>query len=147
DIDALACSNCGLAFSLKKEKEQAPANDIFDNTYQEGLEQEVADRFSMAFEKRLKEEHHPSLHGAYIDRFFKGEFRTSADYRIRQLAEHLQGLSGEKKELEKQKTTILHRAFEELIDYFIIRYCADLNEAFFPEAILKYQGLELDKIN
>ena len=146
-MDAMTCSGCGLSFSLKKAKAAPAANDIFDNIHQQGLEQEVADRFSVAFEKRLKEEHGPSLHSAYIDRFFKGEFRTSADYRIRQLAEHLQGFSGEKKEVEKQRSAILHQAFEELIDYFVIRYCTDLNETFLPEAILKYQGLELEKIN
>ena len=146
-MDALACDGCGQSFSLKKKQDTPPANDIFENGYQQGLEQEVADRFNIAFEKRLKEEHHPSLHSAYIDRFFKGEFRTSADFRIRQLAEYLLGVSGDKKEVEKQKSIILNRAFEELIDYFIIRYCADLNEAFFPESILKYQGMELESIN
>ncbi len=146
-MDVLACTGCGAMFSSKKQPEEGTANNIFDKTYQKGLEQEVADRFSLAFEKRLKEEHHLELHGAYIDRFFKSDFRTSADYRIRQLAEFIQGISGEKKEVEKQKSAILHRAFEELIDYFIVRFCADLNETNYPEAMLKYQGLEKEKID
>jgi hypothetical protein len=145
DMGANACIGCHTAFS--SQKEEAVFNDIFDQTHQQGLEQEVADRFSLAFEKRLKEEHHPSLHGAYIDRFFKSDFRTSADYRIRQLAEYLQGLTGDPKELKKEKDTILRQAFEELIDYFIVRFCADLNEVVYPEAMLKYQGMDLDKIN
>ena len=146
-MNALACEGCGASFSLKKEKKDTTKHDIFDGSFKEELEQEVADRFSLAFEKRLKEEHAPSLHGAYIDRFFKSDFRTSADYRIRQLAEYLQGMTGDKKSVEKEKSAILHQAFEELTDYFIIRFCADLNEAFFPEAILKYQGLDREKID
>ena len=147
EMGVLACTGCGTMFASKEESESIKANDIFDKSYQEGLEQEVADRFSLAFEKRLKEEHHRKLHGAYIDRFFKSDFRTSADYRIRQLAEYLRGISGEKKEVENQKSVILQQAFEELIDYFIVRFCADLNETLYPEAMLKYQGLESDKID
>lgn len=145
DMDAVACTGCHTSFSSKKK--EANFNDIFDQSHQQGLEQDVADRFSLAFEKRLKEEHHPSLHGAYIDRFFKSDFRTSADYRIRQLAEYLQDMAGEPKELKKEKDKILRQAFEELIDYFIVRFCEDLNEVIYPEAMLKYQGLEVDKIN
>ena len=148
DMGAIVCTGCQTVFSNSQEEmNKASLNDIFDKSHQKGLEQEVADKFSLAFEKRLKEEHHESLHGAYIDRFFKSDFRTSADYRIRQLAEHLQGLTGDKKEIKKQKETILHQSFEESTDYFIIRFCADINEVLYPEAILKYQGLELETID
>ena len=147
DMNAFSCQGCGVSFALKTEKEPNASNDIFDQTFQEGLEQEVADRFSLFFEKRLKEEHHPKLHGAYIDRFFKSDFRTSADYRIQQLAEHIRGFVGDKKQIEKEKTKLLHQAFEELIDYFIIRYCDDLNETIYPEAILKHQGLAIEKLD
>ena len=148
DMQLTECSGCGFSFSTDNKAEtKVEVNDIFDTSHMKGLQQEVADKFSIAFEKRLKEEHKRSLHGAYIDRFFKSDFRTSADYRIQQLAEHIQSLRGEKKEIEKDKKRILNVAFEELIDFFIIRYCADLNETVFPEAILKYQGLERDKID
>ena len=152
-MSALACESCGTGFALKKEEKLKDepaidlANDIFDTSFQDGLEQEVADLFSMAFEVRLKEEHHPALHGQYVDRFYKSDFRSSADYRIRQLAEYIHGLTGDKKLIQKEKKIILEKAFEELIDYFIINYCADINEAFFPEAILKYQGVDTADIN
>ncbi|MEO1261596.1 MAG: zinc ribbon domain-containing protein [Bacteroidota bacterium] len=147
DMNALACVGCGTSFSIKTEKEPAATNNVFDQTFQEGLEQEVADRFSLFFEKRLKEEHHPKFHGAYIDRFFKSDFRTSADYRIQQLAEYIREFSGDKKQVEKEKKELLNQSFEELIDYFIIRYCEDLNETIYPEAILKHQGVKKDKMN
>ena len=147
-MDAVACEGCGKTFTTSAESEKTtPVHNIFDNSYQEAIEQDVADRFSLFFEKRLGEEHRPSLHGAYIDRFFKSDFRTTADYRIRQLAEYLREQELEKSVTEKEKKIFLHGAFEELIDFFIIRFCADLNEANFPEAILKYQGLEREKIN
>ncbi len=147
DLSAHGCSNCGFRFSAGKEETKVDANDIFDTSQMQGLQQEVADIFSLHFENRLKEEHHPNLHGTYIDRFFKSEFRTSADYRIKQLTEVIPGLMGEKKDVEKEKREILYAAFEELIDYFTVRFCADLNETFFPEAILKYAGLEKSQTN
>ncbi|MCF8245156.1 MAG: zinc ribbon domain-containing protein [Saprospiraceae bacterium] len=136
DLSAPACSNCHLIFkSTKKEPPKAKLSDIFDNSHTENLEQAIADRFSLAFEKRLKEEHHPSLHNAYIDRFYKSEFRGSVDFRIKQLAEQAQrNPDGD------QKFSFAIPALEDMLDYFIIRYCEDLNEAAFDEKILKYQG-------
>ncbi len=147
DLAAHGCANCGFSFADGKKETKVGANDIFDTSQMKGLQQEVADKFSLHFEKRLKEEHHPNLHGAYIDRFFKSEFRSSADYRIQQLAEIVQGLTGEKREVKKEEKQLLYPAFEELIDYFTVRFCADLNETFFPEAILKYAGLEKSQID
>lgn len=152
EMNAIACESCGTSFALKNEKKTAgrvveeEVNDVFDTSHKDEIEQEVADLFSMAFEIRLKEEHHPSLHGQYVDRFYKSDFRSSADFRIRQLAAYIQGLEGDAKEIRKEKKRALNIAFEELIDYFIIHFCSDLNEAFFPEAILKYHGLEKEKI-
>lgn len=148
DIDAKSCSNCHKPlFAEDAEPASINKEDIFDTSQMDNLAQEVADRFSLTFENRLREEHHPSRHGHYIDRFFKSDFRTSADYRINQLAEGIQGIVGTKKEVEKQRKAILQPAFEELIDYFVIRYCADLNEAHLPEEILKYQGLKKEQID
>lgn len=148
DIAAKTCVSCHKPlFSDHNIPASVSSEDIFDTAQMDDLAQYVADEFSLAFEKRLREEHHPSRHGNYIDRFFKSDFRTSADYRIRQLAENIQEFSGEKKEVEKKRKNYLTPAFEELIDYFIVRYCEDLNEAYFSENILKYQGLTVEQID
>ncbi len=148
DLDATACSSCGKPlFAEDAPPAHVATDDIFDTSQMDSLAQQVADQFSLTFEERLHEEHHKSLHGAYIDRFFKSDFRTSADSRIQQLAEEIHDISGEKKEVKKQRNAILLPAFEELIDYFIIRYCDDLNETHLPEAILKYQGLSKEQID
>ena len=142
DLSAAACSNCDFGFvSGKKEPPKTNLNDIFDNSHTESLEQAIADRFSLAFEKRLKEEHHTSLHHAYIDRFYKSDFRSSVDFRIKQLAEQAQRNPDDDK-----KFSFAAPAFEELLDYFIIRYCSDLNEAVFDEKILKYQSRSVENI-
>ncbi len=147
ELHADACEKCGLNFFTgKKEKRKAsspPPNDIFDTTPAETIEQEVADRFSIAFERRLNEEHKLTLHNSYIDRFYKSDFRQSVEFRIQQLAEQVQGLE----EKSPAKNRLLNPAFEELIDFFIIRYCSDINEARYPEEILRWQGLPLDKVN
>ncbi len=143
DLHAPACTNCSLVFSPQKTAPpKATLNDIFDNSHTENLEQAMADRFSLAFERRLREEHHASLHHAYIDRFYKSEFRTSVDFRLKQLAEQAQRLTD-----EDQKFGYAAPAFEELLDYFVIRFCADLNEAIFDEKILKYQGRTAENIH
>lgn len=147
DLSADGCGQCGFSFSNDKADTKVEVDDIFGTKYMEGLQQKVADKFSLHFEKRLKEEHHPNLHSTYIDRFFKSDFRKNVDYRIQQLAEIVEGIKGEKAEVKKQKDQFLHHAFEELIDYFIIHFCSDLNETNFPEAILKYQGLLKNQID
>lgn len=145
DLHAPACANCGLLFKPKSASPpppKEPLSDIFEESKTESLEQNIADRFSLAFERRLKEEHHPSLHGAYIDRFYKSDFRSSVDFRIQQLTEQAQRIPA-----GQNRFAFAAPAFEELLDYFIVRYCDDLNETYFSEKILKYQGRALENIN
>ena len=139
------CTNCGQPLFSKKEEETTPPvlDDLFDDTGLEDVEQELADLFSVAFRKRLEEEHTSKKHQAYADRFLESEFKSSVDFRIKQLAEEARSIGLSK----LKKSGAVASAFEELIDYFIIRFCNDLNETVFSENILKYQGLEKDKIN
>jgi len=142
------CPNCGFQFfEEKKPSPPQTANDIFDHSHQEKLGQEIQLRFNKAFDIRLDEEHHPALHGMYKARLFESDFKNSVDYRAKQLAEEIRHLEAAKNVGTKEKRAIMDPAFEELLDYFIIRYCADLNEALLPESILKYQGLPLAKID
>ncbi|MBK8563468.1 MAG: zinc ribbon domain-containing protein [Saprospiraceae bacterium] len=147
DLTAESCINCHHIFAKQKkespkESPKAKLEDLFENSRTENLEQAIADRFSLAFERRLKEEVSPILHGQYIDRFYKSDFRNSVDFRVQQLAEQAMRTPD-----DTNRFNFAAPAFEELIDYFIVRHCADLNEAFFDEKILKYQGRNGDKIN
>lgn len=142
ELSADSCTNCHHIFAKqKKESPKSKLEDLFENSRTEDLEQAIADRFSLAFERRLKEEHHPSLHGAYIDRFYKSDFRNSVDFRVKQLAEQAQ-----RNPDDANRFNFATPAFEELLDYFIIRYCEDLNEASFDEKILRYQGRNTEQI-
>lgn len=147
DMDASSCQTCGYSFFTEDPSHHFTSDQIFDTGQLKKKELEVADRFTRAFEKRLKEEHDPSLHSAYIDRFFKSKFRESANLRLAQFAESIENLTGDKKQVEKQKKAILDPAFDELLDYFMIHFCRDLNEVGYPEEILKYHGQPLAKIN
>lgn len=142
DLHADVCSNCGFRFSEEKAESGPSPNDIFENAPTEELEQSIANRFSIAFERRLAEEHKPSLHNAYIDRFYKTDFKDSVNFRIQHLAEQLSRMETN----EKSRNTLLSQSIEELLDYFIIRYCQDLNETHFTEAILRWQGTPIEKI-
>ena len=144
ELGALACGRCGrLFYKEKKERTgKVSGEDIFQGTGAGGLTQEIADRFSIAFEKRMEEEVKPSLHNAYIDRFYESDFRKSLEFRIRQLAETAQAFGAD----EAKKTALLNPSFEDLLDYFMIQYCQDLNEVQYPERLLRWQGLPADKV-
>ena len=145
DLHAAACTLCGFRFSKEKQTDapKPPPNDLFESSLTGETAQDIANRFSIAFERRLAEEHKPAFRNAYIDRFFQSDFKNSVDFRIQQLAEQLARMEEE----DKAKNAILNLAFEELLDYFIIRYCEDLNETLFPEAILRWQGVPVEKMS
>ncbi len=142
------CEHCGNPlFKAKEEAPKPPPDTIFDNSHLEKIQQEIANQFSKAFNQRLEEEHHAALHDTFRSRFLESDFKRSVDFRIQQLAEEALQLKTVGTASKKNIERIRFAAFEELLDYFIIRYCDDLSEAMFPETILKYQGLPLDKIN
>lgn len=143
DLHYDACANCGFRFSEKKANAEAPTYNIFESSATDELERSIASRFSIAFEQRLAAEHKPALHNAYIDQFYQSDFRESVSYRIQHLAEQVSRLDGD----EKSKNTLLNVAIEELLDYFIVRYCQHLNETHFPEAMLRWQGTPVEKVN
>lgn len=144
ELGALQCGRCSrLFYKEKKEKAGKTAGEnIFQTSGEGGLTQEIADRFSIAFEKRMEEEVRPSLHNTYIDRFHQSDFRKNLEFRIRQLAEAAQAFGSD----DTRKAALLNPAFEDLLDYFMIQYCRDLNEVRYPERMLRWQGIPAEKL-
>jgi hypothetical protein len=148
DLLAADCRRCGFSCSpKKKEVPKPPPNNIFDTSHLEKTEQEFADKFSEAFRRRIVEEHDIRKFKAYADRFFQSGFKTSVDFRVKQLAEQAEKIAATSEHPKRDKRLLLERAFDELLDYFIIRFCSDLNDVALPEVILKYQRLTSDKVN
>lgn len=143
---ASACVSCGTRFFAgEPEPDTGIDDDIFGNASLDALQREVAKRFEAAFRKRLEEEHSPVLHARYYERLQQSGFQGNLNFRIEQLASEVSALGADFRTKAVKK--LLERNFEELLDYFIIRFCADLNETNYPEAILRYHGKSLDQID
>ena len=143
---ANACTRCGTRFfAADPEPGAGPTEDIFGNSNLDTLQREVANRFELAFKKRLDEEHAPMLHPRYYERLQQSGFQGSLNFRIQQLASEVAGLGADFR--TKAVKRLLEKNFEELLDYFIIRFCTDLNETNYPEAILRYHGKSPNQID
>lgn len=102
--------------------------------------------FFEALKKRVQEEHNAEQFQIYSERLYESGFRDIVDRRANQLAEYLYSPEAKEKGNRRINAEIVV-TFDELLDYFIIRYCQDLNEITLPEAILKYQDLSIDQID
>lgn len=101
----------------------------------------------MALRQRVTREHQPDKINLYLERLYESGFREVIGRRFELFANQLEqqqslGLL--------QLATLNHQLealFLELLDYFIIYFCADLNEVVLPKAILKYQQAELSRVD
>ena len=136
------CFNCGA---------QQPAPEAETQTSAEDTDQQAEHLFVKTFfaalRNRINAEHQADQFQRYSERLYDSGFRDTVYLRGMQLAESAR----EQEEQDEEKTTaMLTEAgliIEELLDFFIIHHCQDLNEVHLPEAILKYQRLTLEEIN
>lgn len=124
-----------------------PINDLFEENPNDNLEEEIFQKFADAFEKQIKTEQNPTKYNEYVDRFEASDFKLSFEFRVKQLAEEVQKIRQDKSDLLQNEDDLLERAFTELTDYFIIRYCEDLNSVHLSENILQYQNIAAENID
>jgi hypothetical protein len=128
--EARFCFRCGQPVSVNAERQQEPL--ILD------LSGDVTAQFNELFFSRLKkvleQEQDLNLFQKYSERVYQCGFRDMVLRRSEQMAERI-GESGFPK--HKINETV-ENLLDDLIDFFIIRYCGDLNVVPLPEAILKY---------
>lgn len=145
-LHADVCIHCGFRFYSDAHQDEGNFfNDLFENSHFSRLQQEVATRFEAALRQRLLEEHSPVAHARYYKRCLDSGFRSRLQYRIEQLATEVSALGADFR--TKAVKQLLDQNFEALLDYFIIRFCADLNEVNYPEAILRYHDKTLAQID
>lgn len=128
-------------------KNPPPINDLFEKNPNQSIESEIFEKFSAAFEYQIKTEQNPAKYNSYVDRFETSDFKINFEFRVKQLAEEIQKIRFDQANLLKDEDAILEQAFTELTDYFIIRYCADLNDVFLSESILQYQNMTAETID
>lgn len=135
------CRRCGLQL-FRDSNASGRFDHIFGNEHRKAVEHELKDRFLLAFERRLSEEVLPARRTSFSDRFQKSPFQRQVDLRIGQLAEMTLDSEGS----DPHRNRLLQAAFEDLLDFFFILHCQDLNEVTYPEKMLRWQGLASDEI-
>ncbi len=133
--DAVFCGQCGIGLG------SAAAAPRPESAYTEP--QAIADRFFQLLYDTLQEQQDPALFEAYMNRLQESEFRTVFEARMTQLAGQVQHLCARAIDPEAAIETLLDQALDELIEFFLVRYAADLNVHPLPKGILKYGYADL----
>lgn len=139
--NARFCYNCGAPQTA------ATASPVRRLNYQANLPQQIEEQFFLAFRQHVDEEHSGSQLQDYSERLYQSGFQEVVMRRAEQLAAQIQLMTPEEKLNDTAINALLENTFEDLLDYFIIHYCKDLNTIKLPEAILSYQGLHWEDIN
>lgn len=129
-VEARFCFNCGTAVTISEDLEN---EDLILNP-----EGDIVLQFNELFFKGLKdlleEEQDESKFQEYSERVYQCGFRDVVQRRAESLAAKIKDSGYNFPNLNTEVKGIL----DELLDFFIIRYCGDLNIVTMPEAILKY---------
>lgn len=141
--NARFCLNCGA--EQKTTVESTPEPLIIDPS--QDVPQQFSEQFFIHLKQRLQEEHNPALFQAYSERVYESTYRD----RISEKSEKLQQQVRQRKahgQLDVKKfNRYVYDVLQDLLDEFIIRFCADLNQVVLPEAILQYQQKQWDDIS
>ncbi len=132
-FEAKFCFNCGAP--------QAEATLREPILFEPGtdLTQRIIDQFFPALRLRIKEEMAGSDYAQYAERVYESGFRDLLHRRAGTIADKIEQ-SHEEGLIDQQAIDYWIEKFNsELLDYFLIRHCQDLNPIALPEAILRYQ--------
>ncbi|MBK7872736.1 MAG: zinc ribbon domain-containing protein [Saprospiraceae bacterium] len=111
------------------------------------VEQQIEEQFFLAFRERIEAEHGANVLENYSNRLYQSGFQEVISRRAEQLAAQIHILDQADELSDRRMAGLLVNAIEDLLDYFIIRHCSDLNAIPLPEAILSYQGLKWADVN
>lgn len=141
-LTAKFCRACGFNF-IEKET----INELFEDQPTQELEKEIYDAFFEHLKYKIAEEQSESLLEEYLNIYEKSEFKFSFEIKVKQLAEDvIKARETPDYQPTKTKRKLL-KTFDDLSDFFIIHYCADLNPIFLSEKILLYRDANRDNTN
>lgn len=132
-VEAKFCFNCGAPQRELSGEEQVVFEPGTD------LTQRIIDQFFPALQTRVSEEMIGGDYARYAERVYESGFRDLLHRRAGGIADkieqsHAEGL------IDQQAIDYWIEKFNsELLDYFLVRHCKDLNPLPIPEAILRYQ--------
>lgn len=139
--NARFCFNCGAPQRMVQTS-PTPRLNLRGN-----VEQQIEEQFFLVFRETIEEEHSPQQLEAYSNRLYNSGFQEVIMRRAEQLAAQLHVLDQAGELTDRHIEQLLENTFADLLDYFVIRHCPDLNTIALPEAILSYQGLRWEDVN
>ena len=141
------CHHCGAKVKVSKTTPTTTESTDYQSKYPldfrriKGLSSTIKQYFIQALDQRIKETQNPKLKKDYLNRLLQSEFQKVFDLRARQLAEEAYTIHiSQKKTVPQEIDQLLSKSFNGLLDYFIVKYCQDLNEVNIPNEALKYEG-------
>ena len=144
--DARFCHHCGAKVKIPKEARSAEIP-IYEAKYPldfrkiKGLSSTIKQYFVQALDQRIKETQNPKRKKDYMNRLMQSEFQQVFELRARQLAEEAYTIHiTQKPTVPQEVDQLLNKSFDGLLDYFMVKYCQDLNEVNIPDEALKYEG-------
>ena len=147
------CAGCGTSIG-----EIPVASSYVDTSYEakypldfrdvKSLGGKIRQYFVMALDARIKEAHDPNNKEAYLNHLMRSDFQEIFKLRTDQLAEEAYSIhSKQGPSVDQEVDQMLSTSFEGLLDFFLIKYCQEINEVPISDATLKYEGVQLDQVN
>lgn len=140
--EARFCIQCGAPQSNSAAPEPRVAI-----KWEQDVALQITAHFFSSLQQRVKEEYAEKDHLVFSERVYESGFRDIVQRRAQQVGDKLStqlNLDAVSLRIANKKVELL---LDELLDFFIIRYCKDLLNLPLPEAILKYQHLTLEQID
>lgn len=144
--DARFCHHCGAKVKVLKTR-STEATPAYEAKYPlnfrkiKGLSSTIKQYFVQALDQRIKETQNPKRKKDYMNRLMQSDFQQVFDLRARQLAEEAYTIHvTQKPTIPQEVDQLLNKSFDGLLDYFMVKYCQDLNEVNIPDEALKYEG-------
>ncbi|HKK75870.1 MAG TPA: zinc ribbon domain-containing protein [Saprospiraceae bacterium] len=151
------CSNCQTAMPLKArfcpncgerqiEVKEAPLEHILFDINQ-AIPEQFIEQFFLALKQRVQQEHRGENYQAFSERVYESSFRETVGRRAEELQEQVDTQKANGTADYRKINRAAEKMLEDLLDYFIIKFCPDLNQVELPQAILKHQYGNRQKSN
>lgn len=143
------CSNCQTAMPLKArfcpncgerqiEVKEAPLEHILFDIDQP-IPEQFTEQFFLALKQRVQEEHNGEQYQAFSERVYESGFRDTIGRRAEELQEQVDVQKSRGTADYRRINRAAEKMLEDLLDYFIVKFCPDLTQIELPQAILKHQ--------
>lgn len=140
-VEAKFCFNCGAPQAVFTEPEQL----VFEPG--DDLTQRIIDQFFPALRTRIEEEMIGGDYARYAERVYESGFRDLLHRRAGGIADKIQQSHAEGLIDQPAIDYWIEKFNSELLDYFLVQHCQDLNPLPIPESILRYQDATWPSLN